>query len=138
MKIPLSWLREFAELPADCTPELIESAFVKVGFEVEEIILQGSDLTGPLVVARVESIEELTEHKKPIRYVGLDCGEGSTRYVICGARNFEQGDLVVAALPGAVAAASQVGLEVGGAADAVDAAGGTGEDASVVEFRGGG
>jgi len=102
MKIPLSWLREFAELPADCSPELIESAFVKVGFEVEEIILQGSDLTGPLVVARVESIEELTEHKKPIRYVGLDCGEGSTRYVICGARNFEQGDLVVAALPGAV------------------------------------
>ena len=74
MKIPLSWLREFAELPADCTPGLIESAFVKVGFEVEEIILQGSDLTGPLVVARVESIEELTEHKKPIRYVGLDCG----------------------------------------------------------------
>ena len=102
MKIPLSWLREFAELPTDCTPELIESAFVKVGFEVEEIIMQGADLTGPLVVAKVISIEELTEHKKPIRYVGLDCGEGSTRYVICGARNFTEGDLVVAALPGAV------------------------------------
>lgn len=102
MKIPLSWLREFAELPNDCTPELIESAFVKVGFEVEEIIMQGEDLNGPLVVAEVISIEELTEHKKPIRYVGLDCGEGSTRYVICGARNFSEGDLVVAALPGAV------------------------------------
>mgnify|MGYP006266988449 CR=1 FL=1 len=102
MKIPLSWLREFAELPEDCSPELIESAFVKVGFEVEEIIMQGADLSGPLVVARVESIEELTEHKKPIRYVGLDCGEGATRYVICGARNFSQGDLVVAALPGAI------------------------------------
>ena len=76
MKIPLSWLREFAALPRDCTPELIESAFVKVGFEVESIEVQGSGLTGPLVVAKVLSIEELTEHKKPIRYVGLDCGEG--------------------------------------------------------------
>jgi phenylalanyl-tRNA synthetase beta chain len=34
--------------------------------------------------------------------VGLDCGEGETRYVICGATNFAVGDLVVAALPGAV------------------------------------
>ncbi len=102
MKIPLSWLREFAELPADCTPELIESAFVKVGFEVEEIVMQGEGLTGPLVVALVASIEELTEHKKPIRYVGLDCGDGEIRYVICGARNFAEGDLVVAALPGAI------------------------------------
>jgi phenylalanyl-tRNA synthetase beta chain len=32
----------------------------------------------------------------------LDCGEQETRYVICGATNFEVGDCVVAALPGAV------------------------------------
>ena len=49
-----------------------------------------------------DTIEELTEHKKPIRYVGLDCGEKETRYVICGATNFEVGDVIVAALPGAV------------------------------------
>jgi len=73
-----------------------------VGFEVEEIIKQGSDLTGPLVFAKVLSIEELTEFKKPVRYVGLDCGEKETRYVICGATNFAVGDLIVAALPGAV------------------------------------
>ena len=102
MKIPLSWLREFAEIPADITPEVIESAFVKVGFEVEDIHISGADLTGPLVVARVQEIEELTDHKKPIRYVALDCGEGAIRYVICGARNFKVGDLVVAALPGAI------------------------------------
>lgn len=102
MKIPLSWLREFADIPSDITPDQIENAFVKVGFEVEDIHISGADLTGPLVVARVEAIEELSEHKKPIRYVSLDCGEGSIRYVICGARNFNVGDLVVAALPGAV------------------------------------
>lgn len=102
MKIPLSWVREFVELPAKISNAELEDAFVRVGFEVEEIIEAGSDLTGPLVVAKVETIEELSGNKKPIRYVGLDCGEGNTRYVICGATNFKVGDLVVAALPGAV------------------------------------
>ena len=102
MKIPLSWIREFSPIPQDISLEDLENAFVNVGFEVEGIDLQGKDLTGPLVVARVESIEELTGNKKAIRYVGLDCGEGSNRFVICGATNFVVGDLVVAALPGAV------------------------------------
>ena len=102
MKIPLSWIREFSPIPRDISLEDLENAFVNVGFEVEGIDLQGNDLTGPLVVARVESIEELTGNKKAIRYVGLDCGEGSNRFVICGATNFVVGDLVVAALPGAV------------------------------------
>jgi phenylalanyl-tRNA synthetase beta chain len=73
-----------------------------VGFEVEEVINQGADLTGPLVFAKVLSIEELTDFKKPVRYVGLDCGEKETRFVICGATNFMVGDFIVAALPGAV------------------------------------
>jgi len=102
MKIPLSWIREFADIPQSATIAEIDEAFVRVGFEVESIDVQGSDLTGPLVVALVKEIEQLEGHKKPIRYVGLDCGEGSIRYVICGATNFEVGDLVVAALPGAL------------------------------------
>ena len=102
MKIPMSWIAEFVELPTDLTLDAIEKAFVSVGFEVESIEQTGADLTGPLVVAKVETIEELEGNKKPIRYVGLDCGEGEVRYVICGARNFAEGDLVVAALPGAV------------------------------------
>ena len=102
MRAPLSWIKEFVEIPASITPEQISDALIRVGFEVEEIIKQGADLTGPLVFAKVLSIEELKEHKKPIRYVGLDCGEKETRYVICGATNFEVGDVIVAALPGAV------------------------------------
>ena len=102
MRAPLSWIKEFVEIPASITPEQISDALIRVGFEVEEIIKQGADLTGPLVFAKVLSIEELKEHRKPIRYVGLDCGEKETRYVICGATNFEVGDVIVAALPGAV------------------------------------
>ena len=102
MKIPLSWLKEYVTLPAKITSEQISQAFVKVGFEIESIEEQGADLQGPLVVGKVLSIEELSEHKKPIRFVGLDVGEKKTRYVICGARNFKVNDLVVVALPGAL------------------------------------
>ena len=102
MKIPLSWLREYVTIPAKLTAEQIAQAFVKVGFEVEQIEYQGKDLKGPLLVGKVLSIEELSGHKKPIRYVGLDLGEKKTRFVICGARNFKVNDLVVVAIPGAV------------------------------------
>ena len=102
MRAPLSWIKEFVDIPASVTADQISDGLIRVGFEVEEIIYQGSDLTGPLKFAKVLSIEEITEFKKPIRYVGLDCGEGETRYVICGATNFAVGDLVVAALPGAI------------------------------------
>jgi phenylalanyl-tRNA synthetase beta chain len=102
MRAPLSWIKEFVDIPASVTAEQISDGLIRVGFEVEEIIKQGADLTGPLKFAKVLSIEEITEFKKPIRYVGLDCGENETRYVICGATNFVVGDVVVAALPGAV------------------------------------
>jgi len=102
MKLPLSWAKEFIALPAKISPAEIADALVRVGFEVETIELQGADLKGPLVVGKVLSIEELSGHKKPIRYVGLDVGTGKTRFVICGARNFKVNDLVVVAIPGAI------------------------------------
>jgi phenylalanyl-tRNA synthetase beta chain len=102
MRAPLSWIREFVDIPAKISAEEISNGLIRVGFEVEEIIEAGSDLTGPLTFAKVLTIEEITEFKKPIRYVGIDCGEKETRYVICGATNFVVGDIVVAALPGAV------------------------------------
>lgn len=102
MKAPLSWIREFVNLPSDLTVEELAEAFVSVGFEVEGVEEPGKDLTGPLVVGKVLSIQNVEGQKKPIRYVGLDCGESDERYVICGATNFTVGDLVVVSLPGAV------------------------------------
>ena len=102
MRAPLSWIKDFVEIPTTISAEQISDALIRVGFEVEEIIVQGADLTGPLKFGKVLSIEEITDFKKPIRYVGLDCGEGETRYVICGATNFAVGDVVCVAIPGAV------------------------------------
>lgn len=102
MRAPLSWIKDFVEIPETITAEQISDALIRVGFEVEEVIVQGADLTGPLKFGKVLSIEEITEFKKPIRYVGLDCAEGETRFVICGATNFAVGDIVCVAIPGAV------------------------------------
>ncbi|MFC5951375.1 phenylalanine--tRNA ligase subunit beta [Pseudonocardia lutea] len=99
MRVPLSWLRDHvAEVPADA--EAVGEAFVRVGLELEEI--HGTpELTGPLTVGRVLEIEELTEFKKPIRSCRVDLGQ-AVRGIVCGARNFVVGDLVVVAEPGAV------------------------------------
>lgn len=102
MKLPISWLSEFISFPKGLTIDQISEAFIKVGFEVEGIENPASNIKGPIKVGTVLSVKELTEHKKPIRYVGLDVGEKSARYVICGATNFKVGDKVVVALPGAV------------------------------------
>jgi len=102
MRAPLSWIREFVDIPKGISADQIAEGLIRVGFEVEEIIESGAGLTGPLKFSKVLTIEEIVEFKKPIRYVGLDCGEKDVRYVICGATNFAVGDLVIAALPGAV------------------------------------
>jgi phenylalanyl-tRNA synthetase beta chain len=102
MRLALSWLREHVDLPADLTADDLEKALVKVGLEVEELTDLAAEVDGPLVVGRVESIEELTGLKKPIRYCLVDVGNDTPQGIICGARNFAVGDLVVVALPGAV------------------------------------
>jgi len=106
MRIPYSWLREAVRAGApdwDVTPEELEQTFIRIGHEVEEIITAGP-VSGPLTVGRVVEIEELTEFKKPIRACKVDVGDqnvdGVPRDIVCGARNFAVGDLVVVALPG--------------------------------------
>lgn len=103
MRLPYSWLREVVQAGApgwDVEPHELERALIRVGHEVEDIVTLGP-VTGPLTVARVTSIEELTEFKKPIRACTVDAGEGQDRDIVCGATNFVVGDLVVVALPGA-------------------------------------
>jgi phenylalanyl-tRNA synthetase beta chain len=101
VRVPIGWLAEHVDLPAGTTVEDLDTAFVRLGLEVEEIH-RAPVTTGPLVVGRVLEIEELAGFKKPIRYTQVDVGEAAPRGIVCGARNFAVGDLVVAALPGAV------------------------------------
>ncbi len=63
MRAPLSWIREFVDIPANITAEQISNGLIRVGFEVEDVIEAGSDLNGPLTFAKVLTIEEITEFK---------------------------------------------------------------------------
>lgn len=85
--------------------EQLDAGFVSVGFETEGYEPL-PEITGPVVIGRVEEIEELTQFKKPIRYCQVNVGDangtGELQGIICGARNFEEGSLVPVSLPGAV------------------------------------
>ncbi|MFJ9517100.1 phenylalanine--tRNA ligase subunit beta [Kitasatospora sp. NPDC101801] len=106
MRVPLSWLREYVDLPAGETGRDVAARLVRAGLEVETVEQIGADLKGPLVVGQVLSIEELAGFKKPIRHcfvnVGDANGTGEPQEIVCGATNFAVGDKVVVVLPGAV------------------------------------
>ncbi|MCD7441994.1 phenylalanine--tRNA ligase subunit beta [Streptomyces lincolnensis] len=105
MRVPLSWLREYVDLPATETGRDVQAKLVSAGLEVETVEHLGADLKGPLVVGQVLTIEELEGFKKPIRFCTVDVGQangtGEPQEIICGARNFAVGDKVVVVLPGA-------------------------------------
>ncbi|MET8171553.1 phenylalanine--tRNA ligase subunit beta [Streptomyces clavifer] len=106
MRVPLSWLREYVDLPATETGRDVQAKLVAVGLEVETVEQTGAGLKGPLAVGQVLTIEELEGFKKPIRFctvdVGTANGTGEPQEIVCGARNFSVGDKVVVVLPGAV------------------------------------
>lgn len=104
-RVPMAWLADHVELPADLTVDQLAADLVRVGIEDEEI--HPAAVTGPLVVGRVEEyVDEPQKNGKTIRWVQVDVGEhnvaGAPRGVVCGAHNFAVGDLVVVALPGTV------------------------------------
>ncbi|MCX5117340.1 phenylalanine--tRNA ligase subunit beta [Micromonospora sp. NBC_00362] len=106
MRVSVSWLREYIDLPADLPTGDLEQALVDLGIEVESAVDLAETVTGQLVVGEVREIEELTGFKKPIRFcrvdVGAANGTGEPQEIVCGARNFAPGDRVVVILPGGV------------------------------------
>lgn len=107
----LPWLADHVDLPADLDAAQLALDLVKVGLEEEEIHTSG--ITGPLVVGRVtELVPEPQKNGKTINWCQVDVGQHNVpneegvpttpRGIVCGAHNFEVGDLVVVALDGAV------------------------------------
>lgn len=104
MRVPVSWLRDLVEIPVDLDAEAIGDALVRMGLEVEDVESVGG-ATGPVVLGRVLSfVDEAQKNGKTIRWCTVDVGpeHGGERGIVCGASNFAVGDVVIAALPGAV------------------------------------
>ncbi|NOJ99727.1 phenylalanine--tRNA ligase subunit beta, partial [Corallococcus coralloides] len=117
-RIPLTWLAEHVTLREGAGAESVAADLVSVGLEEEAI--HGAQVTGPLVVGRVLALEkEPQKNGKTINWCRVDVGpehnvaaddptdpqpgdEQPSRGIICGAHNFEVGDLVVVSLPGTV------------------------------------
>lgn len=110
MRVPLSWLAEYVDLPPGTSLEDVHAALVRVGLEEEDV--HTFDLQGPIVVGEVlEFVEEPQSNGKTIRWCQVrvapdgeraaDGGE-AVHGIVCGARNFFVGDKVVVTLPGAV------------------------------------
>jgi phenylalanyl-tRNA synthetase beta chain len=105
VRVPLSWLRDFA--PFDGDPADLAATLDDLGLVVEEVERVGDGL-GDVVVARVTDIGPIDGADK-IRRVVVDTGarpapgvEADGLQVVCGAWNFEVGDLVPLAPVGAV------------------------------------
>ena len=101
MRVPISWLGEWVDLPGDVSLEHVHAALVSVGFEEEDVHV--GDVTGPLVVGQVlELVPEPQKNGKTINWCQVAVGPDDVRGIVCGAHNFVVGDKVVVSLPGAV------------------------------------
>ncbi len=103
MRVPIDWLREYASVPPGASAQEVAAALVQVGLEEEGY--HSSGVTGPLVVGRVLTLEkEPQKNGKTINWCSVDVGSangtGEPQEIVCGAHNFEVGDLVPVILPG--------------------------------------
>ena len=107
MKAPVSWIKEYVDLPADLSTEALTDRLTMLGLKLEAIETSGAGIEGPLVVGRVLTKEpEPQKNGKTINWCTVDVGDangtGEPQGIVCGAHNFEPGDKVVVILPGGV------------------------------------
>jgi len=108
MRVPISWLREYAPIPEPYDALEVGRRLTQAGLEVEAVEQVGHDVLG-VITAAVITVEELAGFKKPIRYCRVattddELGKDPEALtgVICGATNFAAGDRVAFATVGAL------------------------------------
>ena len=97
MKFSVNWLREFVDLPksVDALTELLTLA----GVEIEGVEQRGANI-GNVVVAQITASSPHPNADR-LSVCEVDDGSGTKRQVVCGAKNYNVGDKVPLALPGA-------------------------------------
>ena len=98
MKISLEWLKDYVELSGSA--DQLAEALTGGGTEVVGREERGN-IPDKVVVAQVLSSVPHPNADR-LRVCQVDDGSGSPRQVVCGAKNFRDGDKVALALPGAV------------------------------------
>ncbi len=97
MRVSLSWLREFVDLPEDV--DTLRDILDDLGLVVEGVERVGEGLAD-VVVVRIDDIKAI-EGADRVRLVTVETGSGPLD-IVCGATNFERGQHVPLAPVGAV------------------------------------
>ena len=92
MKVPLSWLRDFAPFGDDVDD--LASSLSELGLVVEGVERVGEGLDGVIVARVVATTVHPDADKVQLVEVDAGDGDGATRQIVCGAFNFGPGDLV--------------------------------------------
>lgn len=103
MKISYNWLKNYIDLdPVEHSPEVLQEVLPLLGFDIEEIEKLGPPQLNNVVVGQVLEFEPHPDADR-LRCCKVSTGkEGEVHDIVCGAKNFVQGDHVMVALPGAV------------------------------------
>lgn len=96
MLVPLSWLKDYVDI--DVTPKELEEKLFSCGFEVEELIEVGKEIS-KVVVGLVEECEPIPDTH--LHVCKVNAGEHGTFQVCCGADNVCAGGKFPLALVGA-------------------------------------
>jgi phenylalanyl-tRNA synthetase beta chain len=114
MRAPVTWIREYADLPADLATADLARRLTALGLKLEKLEQPGAEISAPLVLGRVLTFEpEPQKNGKTVNWCTVDVGPdlnaangtgepGHGVGIVCGAHNFAVGDLVVVILPGGV------------------------------------
>jgi phenylalanyl-tRNA synthetase beta chain len=98
MRFPISWLKEWVELPADLT--LVQTLLMKAGIGLEAVDNPGEALHHVVVAKVLETAPHPNADK--LRICKVDAGLAAPLTIVCGAHNFEAGATVALAKEGAV------------------------------------
>lgn len=96
MKAPLSWLKDYVDI--DISAEELQSKLFSCGFEVEELIDIGKDISGVVVGEVIECEPVEGTHLSVCK---VDCGDKGIFQICCGADNVKKGIKAPCALVGA-------------------------------------
>ena len=98
MNVSLNWLATHLDLSGKSIKE-IDDLFTFAGVEVEGIVSKGIASEKIVVAQIMEAVQHPNADR--LKVTQVDVGEGTLRQIVCGAQNYQVGDKVPCALPGA-------------------------------------
>ncbi|PIT99067.1 MAG: phenylalanine--tRNA ligase subunit beta [Bdellovibrionales bacterium CG10_big_fil_rev_8_21_14_0_10_45_34] len=101
MKISLNWISKYVDVSSYKTkPEKLADVLTQAGLEVESVSNQRQQFKN--VVSGVVSKKSQHPDADRLSVCSVSTGDGREHQIVCGARNHQEGDAVVVALPGAI------------------------------------